>query len=50
MEIVKEEIESDHSVPGDLKTAKKILKEVGNSMWPFIKVSVDCQILAENLN
>ena len=41
MKIVEEEIENDRSVPGDLRTAK-ILKEVGNSICPFIKVSVDC--------
>ena len=41
MEIVEEEIENDRCVPDDLRTAK-ILKEIGNSIYPFIRVSVDC--------
>ena len=41
MEIIDEEVENDHSIPADLRTAR-ILKEVGNSVCPFIKVSVDC--------
>ena len=39
--IVEDEIEIDRSVPADLRTAR-ILKEVGDSICPFIKVSVDC--------
>ena len=41
VEIVEEEVNNDRSVPADLRTAR-ILKEVGNSICPFIKVSVDC--------
>ena len=41
VEIVEEEIENDRSIPSDLRTAR-ILKDVGNSICPFIKVSVDC--------
>ena len=41
VEIIDEEVENDRSIPADLRTAR-ILKEVGNSVCPFIKVSVDC--------
>ena len=41
VEIVEDKIEIDWSVPADLRTAR-ILKEVGDSICPFIKVSVDC--------
>ena len=41
VEIIEEEIENDRSIPGDLRTAR-ILKDVGNSICPFIKVTVDC--------
>ena len=41
MEIIEEEIENDRNVPADVRTAK-ILKKVGDSVCPFIKVSVDC--------
>ena len=41
VEIVEEEINNDLSVPGDVRTAR-ILKEVGNSICPFINGSVDC--------
>ena len=41
VEIVEEEIDNDRSIPSDLRTAR-ILQEVGNSICPFIKVSVDC--------
>ena len=41
VEVLEDEIENDRSIPADLRTAE-ILKEVGNSICPFIKVSVDC--------
>ena len=41
VEIIEEEIENDRSIPADVRTSK-ILKEIGNSICPFIKVSVDC--------
>ena len=41
VEIIQEEIENDRNVPADLRMSK-ILKEVGDSICPFIKVSVDC--------
>ena len=41
VEIIEEEIENDRTIPDDLRTAR-ILKEVGDSICPFIKVSVDC--------
>ena len=41
VEIIEDEIEIDRSVSADLRTAR-ILKKVGDSICPFIKVSVDC--------
>ena len=39
--IVEEEIENDRDVPADLRTAR-ILNDVGNSVCPFISVTVNC--------
>ena len=39
--IVEEEIENDQNVPADLRTAR-IMNDVGNSVCPFISVTVDC--------
>ena len=40
VEIVEEEVENDRSIPGDLRTSR-ILNDVGNSICPFISVTVD---------
>ena len=39
--VVRERVEEDKGVPGDLRTAK-IVQEVANSICPFIQTTIDC--------
>ena len=39
VKVILEEIENDRSIPADLRTAR-VLKEVGDTICPFIKVTV----------
>ena len=41
VKVIQEEIENDRSIPADLRTAR-VLKDVGDDICPFIKVTVDC--------